>query len=162
MAKIYKMLANKSNYGSERSLDIINSIIIHGSVDENFNGAAGFQKNDLKKSVHYFVNKRSIHAVVEDKFVAYSVGCRAEQRNEYSDIKNSTSISIMVNPDNADAMEIAAELIASKMHEYNITIDRVVRHFDINNFANCPSALVDEANWEAFKKNILKYYNAEV
>ena len=45
------------------------------------------------------------------------------------------------------------------MKRYNITIDRVIRHYDVNGKA-CPNCngLLNDAKWNAFKKRLMEVY----
>ena len=155
MVKIFDMLTNKSNYGSTRDLSDIKYIVLHEAKDDNISSINEFQKNNLNKSIHYYVNKKSISRCVNDESTAYSVSI-STMTNDKS-IKNSNSINIMISKSgNAEVMELTAELIADKMKEYNITLDNVVRHYDLNNKVNCPSSLIDDNKWKEFKELIVK------
>ena len=153
MVKIFDLFANKSNYGSKRDINTIKFIILHESKDDNISSVNEFQKNNLNKSIHYYVNKKSINRCVNDDSIAYSVAIDTMTKDKT--IKNSNSINIMISKSSStEVMELTAELIAEKMKEYNITLDNVVRHYDLNNKVNCPSSLIDDNKWNEFKEMI--------
>lgn len=154
MVKIFDLFANKSNYGSTRDLNNIKFIVLHEAKDDNISSVNEFQKNNLNKSIHYYVNKKSINRCVNDSDIAYSVSI--ETMTNDRTIKNSNSINIMISKSSsAEVMELTAELIADKMKEYNIILDNVVRHYDLNNKVNCPSSLIDDNKWKEFKEMII-------
>lgn len=154
MVKIFDLLANKNNYGSTRVLDNIKYIVIHEAKDDNINSVNDFQKNNLNKSVHYYVNKKSINKCVSDENIAYSVSISTMTNDKSA--RNSNSISIMISKSSStEVMELAAELIAEKMKQYNISIDNILRHYDLNCNVKCPSSLIDDDKWKEFKELIV-------
>lgn len=172
MAYIFKeRLAHKSNYGAERALGKIKYIVIHytandGDSDEG-NGNY-FANNIVKASAHYFVDGDSITQAVPDNYVAYSVGdkkwndCNKTGGGKlYGQCTNSNSLSIELCDElrngyydfSEPTLENAVELIRWKMKEYNIGIDRVIRHFDVSG-KHCPKPFVDKTVWNNFKQRI--------
>ena len=173
MAYVFKKrLAHRSNYGAERPLGKIKYIVIHytandGDSDEG-NGNY-FAEHIIKASAHYFVDGDSITQSVPDNYIAYSVGgnkwsdCNKTGGGKlYGQCNNSNSISIElcdeVKNGNSDftesTLENAIDLIRQKMKEYDIGIDRVIRHFDVNG-KPCPKPFVDKTVWNNFKQRIL-------
>lgn len=170
-----KRLANKANYGSKRALGKIKYIVIHytsndGDSDEG-NGNY-FEDHIVKASAHYFVDGDSVTQSVPDDYVAFAVG-----GNKYSDCNktgggklygqctNSNSISIelcdevrngIVYPSQA-TIENAVELTKELMKKYNVPINKVIRHFDVNG-KYCPAYWCrtpeNNAKWQAFKNMI--------
>ena len=63
-----------------------------------------------------------------------------------------------------ETQEAAAWLVAELMHEYNIDIDHVIRHYDVTGKI-CPNPYVlnNERNtswtWERFKERVIEYFN---
>ena len=53
-------------------------------------------------------------------------------------------------------MANAAELCKELMKKYNIDINHVVRHFDVNG-KHCPAYFMDNAVWEKFKNRLHKF-----
>jgi N-acetylmuramoyl-L-alanine amidase len=172
MAYIFKKrLANKANYGSKRVLSRIKYIVIHytandGDSDEG-NGNY-FANHIVQASAHYFVDGDSITQSVPDDYVAYSVGdkryadCNKTGGGKfYCQCTNLNSISIELCDEARNGkydfspatIENAVELIKSLMNKYGISIDRVIRHFDVSG-KNCPAPFVDNTRWKEFKNKI--------
>ena len=162
-------LANKANYGSKRDLSKIKYLVIHytsndGDSDEN-NGKY-FANNVVKASSHYFVDDNSVTQSVPDDYVAYAVGgkCQSNHHPMYKVITNTNSISIEMCDNHKDGtVHICDETLANTyalaralMKKYNISIDRVYRHFDVNGKL-CPNCngLLEDAIWQNFKNNIV-------
>lgn len=162
-------LANKANYGSKRDTSKIKYLIIHytgndGDSDEN-NGKY-FANNVVKASSHYFVDDDSVTQSVPDDYAAYAVGgkCQSNHHPMYGIINNTNSISIEMCDNHKDGtVHICDETLANTyalaralMSKYNITIDRVYRHYDVNGKL-CPNCngLLDDAIWQNFKNNIV-------
>lgn len=161
-------IANKSNYGGKRNTGNIKYLVYHytgndGDTDEN-NGKH-FHNHIVKASAHYFVDDDSVTQSVPDNYVAYSVGgrCQSNHHPLYKVCTNSNSISIeMCDCYKNGVVEItdktienAIELGKMLMKKYNIPIDRVIRHYDVNGKA-CPNCngLLNDANWNAFKSRL--------
>ena len=162
-------LANRANYGAQRDASKIKYLVIHytsndGDSDEN-NGKY-FANNVVKASSHYFVDDNSVTQSVPDDYVAYAVGgkCQSNHHPMYKVITNTNSISIEMCDNHKDGtVHICDETLANTyaltralMSKYNITIDRVYRHFDVNGKL-CPNCngLLDDAIWQNFKNNIV-------
>ena len=142
-------LAHRSNYGNKRSTSTIKYIVLHytandGDSDENngkyFNGA------NRGASAHIFVDDDSCTQSVPDNYVAYSVG-----GNKYSNTKggslygkatnaNTLNIEMCDTVKNgkyeatAKTQENAITIVREKMKQYNIPIDRVIRHYVVDFF----------------------------
>lgn len=157
--KMKKQLANKANYGSQRSTSTIKYIVIHytandGDTDEN-NGKY-FANNIVKASAHYFVDSDSVTQSVPDNYVAWSVGVNYGSNNLFGIVTNSNSISIELCDDyrngkiypTKDTIENAIALTKSLMKKYNIPAKNVVRHWDVCS-KRCPAYWVDDKKWKA-------------
>lgn len=169
MSYIFKTnIANRSNYGSARDLNTIKYLVIHytsndGDSDEG-NGKY-FHNNVVKASAHYFVDDDSVTQSVPDNYAAYSVGgkCQSNHHPLYKVCTNSNSISIEMCDCNKNGiveitdktLENAIELGRVLMKKYSISIDRVIRHYDVNGKAcpNCNNFLNDNA-WNTFKSRL--------
>lgn len=169
MSYIFKVnIANKQNYGGVRSLNAIKYLVYHytgndGDFDES-NGRH-FHDHIVKASAHYFTDDDSVTQSVPDNYVAYSVGGKCQSRHHplYKICTNSNSISIeMCDCYKNGKVEItektlenAIELGKMLMKKYNIPIERVIRHYDVNGKAcpNCNNLLSDKA-WNAFKSRL--------
>lgn len=164
-------LANRANYGAMRNTSKIKYIVIHYTANDGDSDEANgnyFHNKVVKASAHYFVDDDSITQSVPDNYVAYSVGDK-----RYSDYKatggakfygkctNANSISIEMCDTKKDGIHNVTEatinntieLVKILMKKYNVTIDRVVRHFDISG-KRCPSYFVNESEWQKFKNKI--------
>lgn len=169
MGYIFKTnIANKSNYGGKRNTGNIKYLVFHytgndGDSDES-NGKH-FHNHIVKASAHYFVDDDSVTQSVPDNYIAYSVGgkCQSSHHPLYKVCTNSNSISIeMCDCFKNGVVEItdktiqnAIELGKVLMKKYNISIDHVIRHYDVNGKA-CPNCngLLNNANWNAFKSRL--------
>ena len=169
MSYIFKVnIANKQNYGGVRALNTIKYLVYHytgndGDTDEG-NGKH-FHNHIVKASAHYFVDDDSVTQSVPDNYIAYSVGgkCQSSHHPLYKVCTNSNSISIEmcdcfkngVVEITDKTLENAIELGRMLMKKYNISIDRVIRHYDVNGKAcpNCNNLLSDKA-WNAFKSRL--------
>lgn len=164
-------LANRANYGAMRSTSKIQYIVIHYTANDGDSDEANgnyFHNKVVKASAHYFVDNDSITQSVPNNYVAYSVGDK-----RYSDYKttggakfygkctNANSISIEMCDTKKDGIHNVTEatinntieLVKILMKKYNVTIDRVVRHFDISG-KKCPSYFVNKSEWQKFKNKI--------
>lgn len=175
--KIKTNLANRNNYGKQRKLSNIKYIVIHytgndGDSDES--NANFFKRKVIKTSAHYFVDDDSITRSVPDDYIAYSVGGK-----KYTDYKktggaklygkctntNSISIELCDSVKNGvikatqKTIDNAIELTKELMKVYNIPIENVIRHFDVNG-KHCPAYwccnMANDKLWETEFKSKLK------
>lgn len=161
-------LARKENYGSKRNTGDIKYLVIHytsndGDSDES--NAKYFAREIVKASAHYFVDDNSVTQSVPDNYTAYSVGgaCQSAHHPYYKKATNSNSISIEMCDNHKDGVvNICDETLANTyalaralMSKYNIDINHVIRHYDVNGKL-CPNCngLLDDAIWNNFKNNI--------
>ena len=169
MSYIFKTnIANKSNYGGKRNTGNIKYLVYHytgndGDTDEG-NGKY-FHNHIVKASAHYFVDDDSVTQSVPDNYIAYSVGgrCQSNHHPLYKVCTNSNSISIEMSDCYKNGvveitdktLENAIELGKILMKKYNISIDRVIRHYDVNGKA-CPNCnnFLNDATWNAFKSRL--------
>lgn len=141
-----------------------------------------FYDEKHKTSSHFVVDDVEVLKALDVKYAAYHVGGKKTSLNGCYN-GNSIGIdlcddkvnrrSISVGDDDwfvhAETMRNAARLIAGLMRQYNIPIERVVRHYDVTH-KRCPRPLVGNdasANypgmtcnelWEDFKKKCLSEY----
>lgn len=180
MAYKYKTKKSKRcNYGSSRSTSNIKYAVVHytgndGDTDEA--NANYFANNNVGASAHYFIDDDSVTQSVPDNYVAWAVGSNGllDQGSPYRKNgahfwrkctnTNSLSFELCDTIDNnklkcsAKTRANAAVFIAKKMHQYNIPITRLIRHFDVNGKL-CPIYWVtDEGDWLAFRAEV----NAEL
>lgn len=164
-----KNLANQTNYGGKRDLSKIKYLVIHYTSNDGDSDEANgkyFANNIVKASSHYFVDDNSVTQSVPDDYAAYAVGgkCQSNHHPMYKVITNTNSISIEMCDNHKDGtVHICDETLANTyalarvlMSKYNITIDRVYRHYDVNGKL-CPNCngLLEDAIWQNFKNNIV-------
>ena len=139
----------------------IEYLVVHyvGAVSTARNNASYFKKTYRGASAHYFVDDNEVVQVVEDKDIAWHCGNDVY----YCGARNSNSLSIemccyrmkngKLNITAATEAKVV-KLVKEKMKEYNISIDKVVRHYDITR-KNCPAPFVsDTERWNNFKKKL--------
>lgn len=164
-------LAHRSNYGGERPLSAIEYIIMHYTANDGDTDEANgkyFQGANRQASAHDFVDDDSITHSVPYNFIAWSVGgqkwsdCAQTGGGKlYGIATNANSISIEMCDTVRDGkimatektMENAAMLCRELMDRFNIDIDHVIRHFDVNG-KHCPEYFMDNAAWEGFKDRL--------
>lgn len=172
MSYIYKkQLAHPSNYGGSRSRSDILFLVLHftandGDTDEA--NARYFQTAGRGASAHYFVDDDSVTQSVSDLYVAWSVGGRKWDDCSktgggtlYGKASNANSISIELCDTKKDRTVMASEktlenavlLIRELMTKYNVPLERVIRHFDVNG-KHCPEYFMDSKKWQEFKARI--------
>lgn len=172
MAYTYqKQLAHPSNYGGARTASQIRYIVIHytgNDGDSSGNNARYFQTADRGASAHYFADDETVYQSVPDLSIAWSVG-----GNKYPDCAqtgggklykiatNANTLNVELCDTQKDGtvmasektMDNAVKLIQELMSKYNIPIDRVIRHFDVNG-KKCPAYFVEETAWAGFKARL--------
>ena len=170
MINVIQKLANKSNYGKQRETSSIKYIVVHytgNDGDKAWNNANYFATHsNLKASAHYFVDDNYIYQSVPDNYIAYSVGDKTTGRlKKVANNSNTLNVELCDTEKNGvynvtDATKTRAiELVAFLMYTYHISIDSVIRHYDITG-KHCPSYWVDDKKWESeFKQPLLVQYN---
>lgn len=170
MINVIQKLADKSNYGKQRETSSIKYIVVHytgNDGDKSWNNANYFATHsNLKASAHYFVDDNYIYQSVPDNYIAYSVGDKTTGRlKKVANNSNTLNVELCDTEKNGvynvtDTTKTRAiELVAFLMYTYNISIDNVIRHYDITG-KHCPSYWVDDKKWESeFKQPLLVQYN---
>lgn len=133
-------------------------LVIHdtGNVTDSDEGNANyFCTGSRNASAHYFVDSDSVTQVVKDSDCSWHCG---DGNGKYG-ITNRNSIGIELcrvnNKVEYQTKVNAVELIRSLMNKYNVSIDRVVRHYDASR-KPCPSSMMANnwAEWYEFKNMI--------
>lgn len=155
ISKMFKIRANKKNYGAKRSTKDIKYIVIHFTANDGDHDTSNgnyFKNNVVKASAHYFVDSDSITQSVPDNYVAWSVGgskygdcAKTGGGKFYGKCTNSNSISIELCDDNKNGkiyptqktIDNALLLTKYLMKKYGVPSARVIRHFDVNG-KRCP------------------------
>lgn len=169
MGYIFKTnIANRANYGAKRNKSNIKYLVYHytsNDGDHDEGNANYFHNNVVKASAHYFVDDDSVIQSVYDDYVAYSVGgkCQSNHHPLYKICTNSNSISIeMCDTIKNGVVEISEKTLENAvtlgrllMQKYNIPLDRVIRHYDVNGKL-CPNCndLLNDNTWNAFKQRL--------
>lgn len=160
-----------NRYITVRNRTISNSknnkyLVIHyvGAVSTALNNAVYFYSTYRGASAGYFVDDASIYQVVEDKDIGWHVGANSYK---HAECRNSNSIGIemccFMNNGVLDVSETTVnntlELAAYICKKYGITIDRVLRHYDVTG-KNCPAPMVsNSARWDDFKNRLQELLN---
>lgn len=144
---IIKNFANKSNYSqSIRSYKDIKYIVVHYTAnngDTAYGNSQYFKNNNnLNASAHYFVDEYSdIYQSVPDEYTAWSVGAN-NYVHPYARNRNTLNIELCSRKNTQgyyfkdETVSNAIELVKAKMVEYNVSIDNVLRHYDVTG-KNC-------------------------
>lgn len=136
-------------------------IVIHyvGAVSTAKNNADYFQNEDRGASANYFVDENDIYRVVKDTDKAWHVGGADKY---YNNCRNSNSIGIeMCCYKNGDVLDVketvinrTIELTKELIKKYGISIENVVRHYDVTH-KRCPAPFLDnEDRWNDFKAKL--------
>lgn len=137
-------------------------IVIHyvGAVSTAENNAKYFENDYRGASANYFVDENDIFRVVKDNDSAWHCGTTGEYK--HADCRNTNSIGIEMccynNNGTLDvsdkAIDRTIELTKELMAKYNISPERVLRHYDVTG-KNCPAPFVTNTNrWNDFKSRI--------
>lgn len=135
-------------------------IVIHyvGGISTAKNNVDYFYENDLQKSAHYFVDENEIWQCVEDENIAFHCG------TSKTDCTNENSIGVeMCCKKNGywyfepETVSKTVNLVRELMKKFDIKVDNVIRHFDVN-LKNCPEPFVrDETAWLNFKTRLVDW-----
>lgn len=161
MLQIQKMLTTKRCYVGKNKPKYI---VIHET--DNWDKGAGAKRHaqamsngNLKGTVHYYVDDKSIYQTLEHKNGAYAVGDNGNKvaKSLYGIHNyNSINIEICVNSDSDynKAINNAIELTKYLMKVENISINNVVRHYDATR-KNCPRKIIaTKGAWDSFKNKL--------
>lgn len=158
MLPITKKLTTKRCYINKNKPKYI---VIHET--DNTDKGAGAERHalamsygNLKGTVHYYVDDKSIYQTLEHNNGAYAIGdlCNKVNDSKYGIHNwNSINIEICVNTDSDynKAVSNTIDLVKYLIKQENISIDRVVRHYDATR-KNCPRKILStKGAWENFK-----------
>lgn len=124
-----------------------------------------FANNYVGASAHYFVGHNGdIYRSVKDEDTAWHCGAKSYV---HSSCRNSNSIGIELccKKDNTgewyfqnDTIAESAKLVAYLMKKYNISLDRVIRHYDVTGKI-CPRPFViNQREWDKYKSLVNDVY----
>lgn len=160
---------NLTNINYNKMSNKVNKyIVIHyvGAVSTAYNNSVYFKKVNRGASANYFVDENEIYRVVADSNKAWHCGDKLKNGKGGSyngKCTNSNSIGIEMccfnNNGTLDFSEKTIantiELVKELMAKYNISIDNVIRHYDVTN-KMCPAPFVqDESRWIDFKNRLI-------
>lgn len=135
----------------------IQYIVIHytgNRGDTAYGNTLYFKSLNRKASAHYFVDETSVWQCVEDKDIAWHCGTKGKYYHAHCRNDNSIGIEMCNSCTRNTAVEArTAELVRQLMDKYNIGADHVIRHYDVTH-KKCPAPLVNNAQWEDFKKRL--------
>lgn len=160
--EINKLLAHCSNYNKGRTKPV-EYIVIHYTANDgdtakgNCNYFAGANRN---ASAHYFVDENNVYQSVLDGDTAWHCGTTGKYYNE---CRNNISIGVELcsRKDSKGnyyfldkTLDNAVELVKTLMTRYNVSADRVIRHYDVTHKV-CPAPFVNNiVAWNNFKKRL--------
>lgn len=147
--KINEKLIRK-NY-SDRKGEAIKYIVIHDTANTGKGADADahyklFDREDRGASAHYFVDDKQILRVIRDIEKSWHCG---DGHGKYGITnENSIGIEMCINSDGdfTKTYKNTIDLVKYLMGKYNISIDRVVRHYDASR-KSCPNSWFKN-NWE--------------
>jgi uncharacterized protein YgiM (DUF1202 family) len=146
----------------------IQYLVIHyvGAVSSAKANCNYFYSEYRGASAHYFVDDNSIWQCVEDKNVAWHCGANTY----YNGCRNTNSIGIeMCCYNNNGIIDMSDTVISNTIElaayickKYGISIDNVVRHYDVTH-KQCPAPFVaNSSRWDDFKNRLSTAINGEV
>lgn len=153
--------AHETNFSKGRQSKI-KYIVIHYTAN-NGDTAEGncnyFFKENRNASAHYFVDENEIWQSVKDNNVAWHCGANSYK---HKTCRNSNSIGIemcsrIINGKyiiDLKTVSNAIELTKFLMKKYNISVDNILRHYDVTG-KDCPRPFVENENlWLNFKARL--------
>lgn len=173
---MYFRQANPKNFvAADRKPWDIHYIVVHydaGKKATARNNADAFTHLLTGTSAHFFVDEKEVAMSVEPRHIAQHCGGKRYNNGAPAPLhkicKNSNSIGVELCSDfvggryviTAQTAQRGAEFVAFLMKEYNIPIDRVVRHYDVTG-KHCPMPYIDEVEWKKFKNLIVSILNPQ-
>lgn len=173
--EVIHLPCHPKNRGGYRPVSAIKYLVFHYTANDgdlSVNNAKYYRDTPLVKpaSAHYFVDDSSIYQSVEDDQIAYAVG-GSKWTDTYitgggklfTIANNYNSISIELCDTRRDGnlmateetLVLAANLGKELMAKYDISIDRVIRHFDVNG-KHCPAYFMNQTAWDNFKQRLVE------
>lgn len=159
---------NSTNYSKCDSRDIL-YIVIHyvGGTGSALQNAKYFMSNlNLEASAHYFVGHASengqIYQSVDEINRAWHCG-GTSYIHKYCRNNNAIGIEMCCHKNSLGkwyfddiTIDKTVELTKQLMKKYNISIDNVIRHYDVTH-KNCPAPFVEDNNaWVKFKERLIE------
>lgn len=167
---------NLTNINFNKMSNKINKyIVIHyvGAISTAYNNSVYFKNVNRSASANYFVDENEIYRLVADSDKAWHCGDKLKSGNggAYNGkCTNSNSIGIEMccynNNGKIDVSEKVIsntiELVKELMAKYNISVENVIRHYDVTNKI-CPEPFVKStARWLDFKNRLVESDNKQI
>lgn len=171
---MYYRKANTKNFSQvKRSLSNIKYIVVHytaGKKDTARNNVNAFATHVTKTSAHFFVDEKEVCQSVPVEYPAWHCG-GAKYNNcapapFHGKCTNSNSIGVEMCSRWKDGAFyipyqtkiLAARHVANLMREYGVSLDHVVRHYDVTG-KHCPEPFVRmPSEWAIFKTLVAQEY----
>lgn len=142
-------------YGASIQYIVVHDTGVQGQTAQN--NLDYFSGGDRQASAHFFVDSAMVGQSVEENMASWHCG---DGGGIYG-ITNYNSIGIEMCPQNncipQATQDLTIELILYLQKKYNVSNDRVVRHYDASR-KNCPQFLNRDGNWSgwiAFKNKLV-------
>lgn len=171
---MYYSIANSQNYSHvKRDLSRISYIVVHytaGKKDTARNNVDAFATHVTKTSAHFFVDEKEVCQSVPVEYSAWHCG-GAKYNNGapapfHGKCYNSNSIGVEMCSRWKDGAYyipyqtkiLAARHVAELMRKYGVSLDHVVRHYDVTG-KYCPEPFVRlPSEWAIFKTLVAHEY----
>ena len=161
---------NPGNYTKGRA-GKIQYIVIHFTAnngDTAVNNVNYFAGAGRKASAHYFVDEENVYQSVKDQDTAWHCGTSGKYYHPVCRNGNSIGIEMCSRISGgayyiSDAtVENTIRLAGQLMRRYNISADRVIRHYDVTRKL-CPEPFVRRPElWESFQKKLVKMEDTDM
>ena len=166
---INTVYAHTSNYTKGRK-QLIKYIVVHYTANDGDtarNNGNYFSQPNRNASAHYFVDENEIIQSVKDTDTAWHCGAKS-YKHELCRNDNSIGIEICSEKDeqgkyyiNESTQNNTIELIKQLMQKYDISIENVLRHYDITGKL-CPEPFVrNQVQWLDFKQKLIEKEGAQ-
>ena len=166
---INTVYAHTSNYTKGRK-QLIKYIVVHYTANDGDtarNNGNYFSQPNRNASAHYFVDENEIIQSVKDTDTAWHCAAKS-YKHELCRNDNSIGIEICSEKDeqgkyyiNESTQNNTIELIKQLMQKYDISIENVLRHYDITGKL-CPEPFVrNQVQWLDFKQKLIEKEGAQ-
>lgn len=161
--EIKELLAHISNYSKGRH-ETIKFLVLHYTAnngDTAFSNCKYFSDANRNASSHYFVDEKEVYRSVRDMNVAWHCGSTNGYKHKYCRNTNSIGIEMCSRKDKNGKFYLKEETIANAieltkflMEKYDITVENVIRHYDVTGKI-CPKPFVENLeDWKQFKDRL--------
>lgn len=149
---------NTNNYSGVRQAT--KYIVVHFTSnrgDTAKNNADYFAREIVKASAHFFVDEKEAWSSVPENMTAWHCGAKTYK---HPSCRNSNSIGVEICMNDKQgrvrqgSIDNAMKLVKTLMKKYSISVENVVRHYDVTG-KYCPGPMVDDpALWQTFKNKL--------